>query len=166
MRLKANDIYGGVIGTVLASVTLAAIPTGPTPTYTAAWVAVSVAIAAITRSYGQHVSTHQVGPDTGFWRDLGSSLLTGIPMVIACVPTLVALFVAHLTRWSDDTLLPDGSITFGYTTVILGMNAALLFGWGVVAGRISGYSRWGASAVGVGNTILGLTVVVINVMIK
>jgi hypothetical protein len=130
------------------------------------WVGVSVAIAAITRSYGQHVSTHQVGPDTGFWRDLGSSLLTGVPMVIACIPTLAALLVAHLTGWRDDTVLPDGSMTVGYTTVILGLNALLLFGWGVVAGRISGYSRWGSSAVGLGNTVLGLTVVVINVMIK
>lgn len=166
MRLTANDIYGGVIGTVLASVTLAAIPIGQRPGYTAVWVAVSVAIAAITRSYGQHVSTHQVGPDTTFWRDLGSSLLTGVPMVIACVPTLAALLVAYLTGWRDDTVLPDGSMTVGYTTVILGMNAVLLFGWGVVAGRISGYSRWGSSAVGLGNTVLGLTVVAVNVMIK
>ncbi|MGF0313379.1 hypothetical protein [Rhodococcus sp. IEGM1428] len=166
MRLGANDIYGGVIGTVLASVTLAAIPIGQTPGYSAVWIMVSVAIAALTRSYGQHVSTHHVGPGSGFWRDLGKHLLTGVPMLIACIPTLVALLVAHLTGWNDDVVQSDGSIVAGYTTVVLGMNAALLFAWGVVAGRISGYSTIGSCAVGLGNTALGVAVIVTNVLIR
>lgn len=166
MHLSANDVYGGVIGTVLASVTLAAIPIGQTVGYAAVWVTVSVAIAAVTRSYGQHVSTHRVGPTTSFWKDLGSYLLTGVPMVVACAPTLAALLVAHLTGWHDDILQPDGSIVIGYTTVVLGMNAVLLFGWGVIAGRISGYTRLGSCAVGLGNTALGAIVIAVNVWIK
>lgn len=46
------------------------------------------------------------------------------------------------------------------------MNAGLLFGWGVVAGRISGYSRWGSGVVGLANTGLGVAVIIVNLMIK
>ncbi|CDQ46324.1 hypothetical protein [Mycolicibacterium neoaurum] len=164
--LSANDIYGGVIGTVFASATLAAIPVGQAPSYSALWVAVSVAIAAVTRSYGQHVSTHEVNSETGFWRDLGSSMLTGIPMVLASIPTVVALWLAHIFAWRDDVEGPDGLDTIGFTSIILLMNAALLFGWGLLAGRIGGYSRWGALAVGVGNAGIGLVVILVNLMIK
>lgn len=165
-RLSANDIYGGVIGTVFASSTLAAIPIGAPPAYSAGWVAASVAIAALTRSYGQHVSTHQVSTTASFWKDLGSSMLTGVPMVFAAVPTLMALWLAHLTGWRDDSWAADGSLTIGYTSVTLMVNAGLLFAWGVVAGHISGYSRWAACAVGLGNTCLGVAVIVINLVIK
>ena len=164
--LSDNDIYGAVIGTVFASVTLAAIPLGQSPGYAAVWVVTSVAIAALTRSYGQHVSAHRVGTSTGFWKDFRSFMLTGVPMVLASVPTLMALVIAHLTGWSDDTLRADGSLSIGYTSITLMMNAVLLFGWGVVAGRISGYSRWGSCAVGLCNTGLGAAVIVINLLIK
>ncbi|MGW0163441.1 hypothetical protein ACWDUN_29370 [Mycobacterium sp. NPDC003323] len=164
--LSANDIYGGVIGTVFASATLAAIPVGQAPSYSAMWVAVSVAIAAITRSYGQHVSTHQMNAETGFWRDLGSSMRTGIPMVLASVPTVIALWLAHLFGWRDDVEGPDGLSSLGYTSLTLLMNAALLFGWGLLAGRIGGYSRLGACAVGLGNAGIGAVVIVVNLMIK
>ncbi|MFE6925414.1 hypothetical protein ACFVAV_30675 [Nocardia sp. NPDC057663] len=166
MQLQVNDLYGGVVGTVLASVMLAAVPADQTPMYAAAWIVVGVAIAAVTRSYGQHVSTHQAGSRSGFWVDLGRSMLTGIPMVIACVPTLIVLLLAHFAGWSDDVFHPDGSVTPGYTTVALGLNAAILFGWGVVAARVGGYSRWGACGVGIANTTLGLVVVVLNVILN
>lgn len=164
--LSPNDVYGGVIGTVFASATLAAIPIGQSAGYSALWVAASVGIAAITRSYGQHVSAHQVSPTTGFWRDLRSFLLTGVPMVLASVPTLILLWTAHLTGWRDDVEGADGSLTVGYTSVALVLNAGLLFGWGVVAGRISGYSKWGACVVGLGNTALGVAVILVNLAIK
>ncbi|WP_431237471.1 hypothetical protein ACQ86B_22380 [Mycolicibacterium aichiense] len=164
--LSANDIYGGVIGTVFASATLAAIPTGPSPGYSAVWVAASVAIAALTRSYGQHVSTHQAGTTTSFVKDLRSFMLTGIPMVLTSTPTLIALWVAHLTGWRDDVIGVGRSLAVGYTSFTLMMNAGLLFGWGVVAGRISGYSRWGSCVVGLANTGLGVAVIIVNLMIK
>lgn len=164
--LSANDIYGGVIGTVFASATLAAIPIGQAPSYSAMWVGASVAIAAITRSYGQHVSTHEVDEETGFWRDLGSSMLTGIPMVLASIPTVIALWLAHLAGWRDDVVGADGSLSIGYTSITLMMNAGLLFGWGLLAGRIGGYSRLAASAVGLGNAGIGVLVIMVNLMIK
>ncbi len=164
--LSANDIYGGVIGTVFASATLAAIPIGQAPSYSAMWVAASVAIAAMTRSYGQHVSTHEISAETGFWKDLGSSMLTGIPMVLASIPTVIALWLAHLTGWRDDEMGADGSLSIGYTSFTLMMNAGLLFGWGLLAGRIGGYSRLGACAVGLGNAGIGVLVIVVNLMIK
>ena len=164
--LSANDIYGGVIGTVFASATLAAIPIGQAPSYSAMWVAASVAIAAITRSYGQHVSTHEVSAETGFWRDLGSSMLTGIPMVLASIPTVIALWLAHVTGWRDDVVGADGSLSIGYTSFTLMMNAGLLFGWGLLAGRIGGYSRLAACAVGLGNAGIGVLVILVNLMIK
>ncbi|MBX7454001.1 hypothetical protein GR927_39005 [Mycolicibacterium sp. 3033] len=164
--LSPNSVYGGVVGTVFASVTLAAIPIGQSAGYAVAWVAASVGIAALTRSYGQHVSAHQVSATTGFWTDLRSFILTGVPMIVASVPTLLLLGAAQLTGWRDDAVRSDGSVSMGYTSVALLMNAALLFGWGVVAGRISGYSRWGAFVVGVGNTALGVAVILINLTIK
>lgn len=164
--LSPNDLYGGVIGTVFASATLAAIPVGQSAGYAAVWVAASVGIAAVTRSYGQHVSAHHVRSGTGFWKDLWSFMVTGVPMVLASIPTLLLLWVAHLTGWRDDAVGADGSLSMGYTSTALMMNAGLLFGWGVVAGRISGYSRWGAYAVGLGNTALGVAVIAINLAIK
>lgn len=126
----------------------------------------SVAIAAVTRSYGQHVSTHQAGSRSGFWVDLGRTMLTGIPLVIACVPTLIVLLLAHFAGWSDDVFHSDGSVTPGYTTLALGLNAVILFGWGVVAARVGGYSRGGACGVGIANTTIGLVVIVVNVILK
>ncbi len=164
--VSPNGLYGGVIGTVFASATLAAIPIGPSAGYSAAWVAASVGIAAVTRSYGQHVSAHQVSAATGFWKDLRTFMLTGVPMVLASVPTLLLLWVAHLTGWRDDAVNADGSLSVGYTSTALLMNAVLLFAWGVVAGRVSGYSRWGACVVGLGNTALGVAVILINLAIK
>ncbi|WP_111510754.1 hypothetical protein [Mycobacterium kyogaense] len=155
-----------MIGTVFASATLAAIPTGQSAGYSAAWVAASVGIAAVTRSYGLHVSAHQVSATTGFWKDLRSFMMAGVPMVLASVPTLLVLWAAHLTGWRDDVVNADGSLSIGYTSTALLVNAALLFGWGVVAGRISGYSRWGACVVGLGNTALGVAVILINLAIK
>lgn len=166
VQLQVNDLYGGVVGTVLASVMLAAVPDGQTPMYAAAWIVVSVAIAAVTRSYGQHVSTHQAGSRSGFWVDLGRTMLTGIPLVIACVPTLIVLLLAHVTGWSDDVFHADGSVTPGYTTVALGLNAVVLFGWGVVAARVGGYSRWGACGVGIVNTTIGLVIAVLNGILR
>ncbi|KMO73514.1 hypothetical protein [Mycolicibacterium obuense] len=163
---STNSVYGGVVGTVFASATLAAIPIGQSAGYSAAWVAASVGIAAVTRSYGQHVSAHQVSAATGFWKDLRSFMLTGIPMVVASVPTLLLLWAAHVVGWRDDAVRADGSLAIGYTSCALLMNALLLFGWGVTAGRISGYSRLGARVVGLGNTALGVAVIILNLAIK
>ncbi|MBF6363900.1 hypothetical protein IU447_27730 [Nocardia farcinica] len=162
MRLRANDIYGGVVGTVLASVIVAAMPLGENPSQAALWVCVSIAITAITRSYGQHVSTHSAHSEAGFWTDLGRNMLTGIPLVIACLPTILILLFAHVLDWHDDIVHPDGSVTVGYTTVILVVNMVLLFGWGLLAARAGGYSAWKAAAIGLGNTALGLAVFVVN----
>ncbi|GAB0104150.1 hypothetical protein JMUB6875_31240 [Nocardia sp. JMUB6875] len=166
MQLQANDIYGGVVGTVLASVIVAAMPLGQSPLHSALWVGVSVAIAAITRSYGQHVSTHSIDSQSGFWLDLGRNLLTGIPLVIACVPTILLLVLAHLRQWPDDIVQPDGSVTSGFTTWTMVLNMILLFVWGVLAARSGGYTRWRAAAIGVGNTALGLAVFMVNILIR
>lgn len=166
MRLQANDIYGGVVGTVLASVIVAAMPLGQSPLHSALWVSVSVAIAAITRSYGQHVSTHNVDSDSGFWLDLGRSLLTGVPLVIACVPTVFLLALAHFRHLHDDIVHPNGSVTSGFTTWTMVLNMVLLFGWGVLAARSGGYAGWRAAAIGIGNTVLGLAVFMVNILVR
>ncbi|MCM6777545.1 hypothetical protein NDR87_28640 [Nocardia sp. CDC159] len=166
MRLQGNDIYGGVVGTIMASVIVAAMPLGESPRNSALWVGISVAIAAITRGYGQHVSTHSAASESGFWADLGRNMLTGIPLVIACLPTVLLLLLAHFLDWPDDIVHPDGSVTIGFTTVTLVVNMALLFGWGLLAARSSGYSAWKAAAIGSGNTVLGLAVCLANVLIR
>jgi hypothetical protein len=166
VQLQANDIYGGVVGTILASVIVAAMPEGENPRHSALWVGLSVVIAAVTRSYGQHVSTHSAASESGFWADLGRNLLTGLPFVIACLPTVLLLLLAHFLGWRDDIVHPDGSVTSGFTTLILVVNMALLFGWGLLAARRSGYSAWKAAAIGLGNTVLGLAVYLVNIFVR
>ncbi|WP_194819924.1 hypothetical protein [Nocardia sp. XZ_19_385] len=165
MQLQTNDIYGGVVGTVLASVIVAAMPLDVSPLRSALWVVTGVAVAALTRSYGQHVSTHHVDSEAGFWLDLGRTLLTGIPLLIASLPTVFVLVLAHFLHWRDDIVHPDGSVTAGFTTATQVLNMVLLFGWGILAARASGYSKWSTIvAIGLGNTTLGLVVFLMNMI--
>lgn len=167
MKLDTNTIYGWVVGTVLVSVVLAAIPPGQSPWYVFTWVLISVVAAAVTRSYGQHVSTHHVDSPATFWQDLGRSMLTGIPMVVACIPTLLVLAAASAAHWGDDTFTPDGSlVSLGYTTGALAVNAAVLFCLGAIAAFKSGYRKWGLVGVGLANTTIGLVVASLNLVIK
>lgn len=167
VKLDTNTIYGWVVGTVLVSVMLAAIPPGQSPWYVGTWVLISVVAAAITRSYGQHVSTHHVDSPATFWQDLGRSMLTGIPMVVACVPTLLVLAVAAAAHWSDDTFTSDGTlVSVGYTTGALAVNAAVLFVLGAIAAFKSGYRKWQLCGIGLANTAIGLAVASLNLIIK
>ena len=167
VKLDTNTIYGWVVGTVLASVVLAAIPPGQSPSYVGSWVLISVVAAAVTRSYGQHVSTHHVDSPATFWQDLRRSMLTGIPMVVACIPTLLVLAAAAAAHWSDDTFTSDGTlVSVGYTTGALAVNAAVLFFLGAIAAYKSGYRKWRLCGIGLANTTIGLAVASLNLLIK
>jgi hypothetical protein len=160
VTLDSNVLYGGVTGTVLASALLAVVPENENRhAYTLIWIVVSAAVTAATRSYGLHVSTHEAGPDNRFWRDLGRSMLLGWPIVMACMPTLLLVLVAWLMGWHDTGL-------GGYTSVGLLMNTAQLFGWGIVAASVSGYSTGWKLLIGATNSLLGLVFVLANMAIR
>jgi hypothetical protein len=167
MRLSSNTVYGFVTGTVLASVMLAVEPASGTegrPLYTMNWIALSAVVTTVTRSYGLHVSTHE--SDSDFWPDLGKSMGLGWPIMAACVPTLLLVFVAMLAHWPDDHLdagIQDG---IGYTSAGLFLNVVLLFGWGIAAACNGGYPLGRTLSVGSINALLGLTVVAANLAVR
>jgi hypothetical protein len=155
--LDSNTLYGGVYGTVITSALLAALDRTYSPIYEAEWIVVTVVIAAVTRGYAKHISTHRAGgtPHT-FWQDLGGDVLSGIPIVVTCLPTLIVLLIAGMTGWAGEA----------YTTTALAVNAVLLLGWGFAAARIGGYGWRGAVLISGAHAVLGLLVIFVNVLIK
>lgn len=160
MTLGSNEIYGGVTGTVLASAILAVAPSnGENAVHTLQWLLLTAVVTAATRSYGLHVSTHQGGDVSRFWKDLGRSMLLGWPMVAACLPTAALLVIALATGWAD-------AGPRGYTLAGLLLNAVLLFGWGLLGASVAGYSTSWKLLVGSTNSLLGLVFVLPNVAIR
>lgn len=159
MKLSTNLLYGGVAGTVQASVMLAAFPNqnGPVvPLYDAAWIVMTAVTIAITRSYAIHVSSHKMGPDSHFWQQLGHRLLDGWPIVAACLPTTAVLIVAAIACWPESR----------FTNVGLTLNTVLLFGWGMISARSGGY-RWGFTwLLGAMHATIGLLIIAANILIK
>jgi hypothetical protein len=45
------------------------------------------------------------------------------------LPTVLLLLSAARFGWHDDRKNPDGSVTVGYTTILLNINVVLLFFW-------------------------------------
>ncbi|GAA1713588.1 hypothetical protein GCM10009765_73360 [Fodinicola feengrottensis] len=158
--LDSNALYGGVYGTVVTSALLAALDHQPgtySPGYDAEWIFITVVIAAVTRGYAKHISTHQAGgPTHQLWRDLLDDVLSGVPIVAACLPTLVVLLVAGLSGWAGEA----------YTTTALALNVVLLIGWGLAAARLGGYRWRGAVLISAAHAVLGLLVIFLNILIK
>ena len=79
--------------------------------------------------------------------------------VAACLPTVLLLLSAALFGWHDDRKNPDGSVTVGWTTVLLNINVVLLFFWSAIAARRGGHSWPQTMPLGLMGFGLGLLII-------
>uniref|UniRef100_A0AAU2JL97 Uncharacterized protein n=1 Tax=Streptomyces sp. NBC_00049 TaxID=2903617 RepID=A0AAU2JL97_9ACTN len=158
-RQRADWMFGGVYGTVLASGLLAALDQKGeeyTPVYDASWVLVTAAAAGLAHGYSHHMATHQEGFVTHRWRLLVRALWNEWPMIAATLPTVLLLVLAGFTGWHRP----------GVTAVGLGLNTALLFAWGTAVAIRVGYRLRSAVLIGLADATIGLAIIVANAVIK
>ncbi|AWN31585.1 hypothetical protein GTW98_15410 [Streptomyces sp. SID8375] len=151
-------LFGGVYGSVLASALAAALGhegRPPDPGYDALWVALTAVASAAAHGYA-HSIAHRTSDDRQVTASAVRSMLSEWPLVAAMLPTMAALFGAHLGWWGEESAIE----------VALGLNLVALFGWGVWAARVA-ERRWGASfRVGCVDVMIGLLIVIANVLSK
>ncbi|MFE0107296.1 hypothetical protein [Streptomyces sp. NPDC059009] len=150
---------GGVYGTILASALLAALQRGEepyTPYYDASWVLVTAGTAALAHGYARHMSTHTPGSGTHRWRQLIRVLGDEWPVIVASWPTVILLVLSGIMKW------PETHVTY----VGLMLNAALLFGWGLVGALRMGYRRRSAVLIGLADSAIALGIAAANAVIK
>ncbi|MER5934665.1 hypothetical protein [Streptomyces sp. NPDC002054] len=158
-RRGADWMFGGVYGTVLASGLLAALDQKGgehTPFHDASWVLVTAVAAGLAHGYAHHMATHREGSAGHRWRALGQALWHEWPMVAATLPTVLLLVIAGVTGWDEPAT----------TAVGLGVNTALLFGWGTFTALRVGYRVRTSLAIGALDATLGLLIIVANAVIK
>jgi hypothetical protein len=139
ISVGAKAIKGFLVGTVVATLLLAA-QDGGHPLREAGWVFVGTTLTALTEAYGSHVSTHKDVRGVGYVGGLARNTAEVWSQVAACLPTVLLLLSAALFGWHDDRRNPDGSVTVGYTTILLNINVVLLFVWSATAARRGGHS--------------------------
>ncbi|MFG2296612.1 hypothetical protein [Streptomyces sp. NPDC048603] len=152
-------LFGGVYGTVLASGLLAALQRKGdeyTPFYDASWVLVTAITAALAHGYAHHMSSHRRGSAGHRWHLLMVTLLREWPMVAATLPSVLLLVLAGVTGWAESDT----------TAVGLGLNTALLFGWGSLIALRRGYRLLSALAIGAADATIGVAIIVANALIK
>ncbi|MFJ7263022.1 hypothetical protein ACIQV2_23000 [Streptomyces globosus] len=155
----ADWMFCGVYGTVLASGLLAALDEKGgtyTPFSDATWVLVTAITAALAHGYAHHMSGHRQDPSRRRWRLLAVELWHEWPMVAAALPTVLLLVLAGTFGWDAP----------GTTAVGLGLNTALLFGWGSVLSLRGGSRLLPALAVGAADAAIGFAIIVANALIK
>ncbi|MFJ2825575.1 hypothetical protein ACIO7M_31330 [Streptomyces toxytricini] len=155
----ADWMFCGVYGTVLASGLLAALDEKGgtyTPFSDASWVLVTAITAALAHGYAHHMSGHRQDPSRRRWRLLAVELWHEWPMVAAALPTVLLLVLAGVFGWEAP----------GTTAVGLGLNTALLFGWGTALSLHGGSRLLPALAVGAADAAIGFAIIVANALIK
>ncbi|MFF5702836.1 hypothetical protein ACFY7H_10080 [Streptomyces sp. NPDC012794] len=158
-RRGADWMFGGVYGTVLASGLLAALEQqgeAYTPFYDASWVLVTAVTAALAHGYAHHMADHRAGSAAHRWRLLGRALWNEWPMIAATLPTVLLLLLAGVAQWEP----------YGVTAAGLGLNTALLFGWGAFVAIRVGYRIASALLIGLADAAIGLAIIVANALIK
>ncbi|MFC9428017.1 hypothetical protein [Streptomyces sp. NPDC056987] len=151
-------LFGGVYGTVLASVLVAALghDTGPTsPGYDAVWVLLAALASAAAHGYA-HAIAHRAPDGTTVTVGTARSVLTEWPLVAAVVPTVALLLGAYAGWWSEGTAID----------VALLLNTAALFGWGLWGARAAGRGWASSCRAGGVDMLLGFLIVGANVLIK
>jgi hypothetical protein len=152
-------LFGGVYGTVLASALAAALDhdTGrPNAGYDALWILVSAAATAAAHGYAHAVAQWSGGMHLGRKVILLTlhSVLDEWPLVLAVMPTVVALLGAQADWWGEAHAI----------NIALGVNTAALFGWGLWAARVAGQPWATACRVGCTDVLLGLFIVAANIL--
>ncbi|MET7683851.1 hypothetical protein [Streptomyces sp. NPDC005423] len=150
-------LFGGVYGSVLACSMVAALTQhGHTSRadrrYDALWLLVTALASALAHGYAHFIADR--GPH-GRW-DAARSLREEWPLVVAVVPTVLLLAGAGWGWW------PANGVE--YAAFVL--NIALLFVLGVVTARSAARGWAVAAAIGMGDALLGVVVVVANALIK
>ncbi|WP_308012210.1 hypothetical protein [Actinacidiphila acidipaludis] len=147
-------LFGGVYGTVLASSLASALDDEsgrPDPGYDALWILVACVTAAAAHGYA-HAIAHWSPGGRGVTTMTVRSVGTEWPLVAAAVPTLFVLLGAYAHWWGES----------GGIEVVLLVNTAALFCWGLWAARLAGQG-WGAACrVGGVDLLIGLVIITVN----
>ncbi|MEU5151239.1 hypothetical protein AB0G42_29240 [Streptomyces yangpuensis] len=155
----ADWMFGGVYGTVLASALIAALHQDGedfTPFYDASWVLVTAATAGLAHGYAHHMASHREGSGRRRWRLLARALWDEWPLVVATLPTVLLLAAAGLGDWDAYDVTAGG----------LGLNTALLFGWGALVALRVGHRLGRALMFGLADAAIGLAIIAANALIK
>lgn len=150
-------LFGGVYGTVLASSLASALDHDtsqpPNAGYDALWILVAALAAAAAHGYA-HAVAHWTAEGKRATVETVRSVLSEWPLVAAAVPTLAGLAGAWAGWWSEA----------GAISVVLLVNTAALFGWGLWAARTAGQGWPAACRVGGVDVLLGLFIVSANAL--
>jgi hypothetical protein len=149
-------LFGGVYGTVLASSLASALDhdTGqPNPGYDALWIMVAALAAAASHGYA-HAIAHWAPGGRKATVEAARAVVTEWPLVAAAVPTAAVLLGSWAGWWSEA----------GGVGVVLLLNTAALFGWGLWAARAAGQGWAPACRVGGVDLLLGLFIVAVNAL--
>lgn len=150
-------LFGGVYGTVLASALASALDEdgGGTPNagYDALWILVAALAAAAAHGYA-HAVSHWSASGGRATAESVRSVLTEWPLVAAALPTVAALLGAAAGWWGEEHAV----------NVILIVNAAALFCWGLLAARAAGQTWGPACRVGLVDVLLGLFIIAANTL--
>ncbi|WP_234331055.1 hypothetical protein [Streptomyces sp. NRRL F-4474] len=156
---RADWMFGGVYGTVLASALMAALHQEGedfTPFYDASWVLVTAATAGLAHGYSHHMASHRAKSAGHRWQVLGRALWNEWPLIAATLPTVLLLTAAGLGGWDAYDVTAGG----------LGLNTALLFGWGSLTALRVGHRLGRALLIGLADAAIGLAIIVANALIK
>ena len=159
--LSGSALKGLLVGTVVTTLLLAA-EEGARPMREAVWVLVGVTLTTVTEAYGSHLPTHADNRVWGYVAGLARAIAHESPQMLACLPTLTLLLLAAKLGWQDDRRNPDGTVTVGYTTIILNLNVVMLFILGFIAARRGRLSRWWTLLFGLLNAGLGWLIITIE----
>jgi hypothetical protein len=149
-------LFGGVYGTVLASALASALDEGegrPNPGYDALWILVAALAAAAAHGYA-HAIAHWTAGGRRATAASVRSVLAEWPLVAAVLPTVTALLGAAAGWWGEQSAVD----------VVLTVNTAALFGWGLLAARAAGQGWGPACRVGLVDVALGLFIVSANAL--
>ncbi|KDN75529.1 hypothetical protein ABZ568_04655 [Streptomyces olindensis] len=157
---QPHVLFGGVYGAVLASSMVAALTeqgeTAPADRFISAqWLLITAAASALAHGYAHLIALRGDRTHHGV-RAAVRLLLSEWPLVVATVPTVVLLLGAGWGWW------PSAGIEY----VAFAVNVVLLFVWGLLAARAAGRTWSSALMIGTVDSLLGLTVVVANAVIK
>ncbi|WP_234343295.1 hypothetical protein [Streptomyces sp. NRRL F-5123] len=149
-------LFGGVYGTVLASALASALDEGsgkPNAGYDALWILVAALAAAAAHGYA-HAIAHWTAGGKRATAESVRSVLAEWPLVAAVLPTVAALLGAAAGWWEESSAVD----------VVLTVNTAALFGWGLLAARAAGQGWASACRVGLVDVLLGLFIVSANAL--
>jgi hypothetical protein len=150
-------LFGGVYGTVLASALASALDEDgggkPNAGYDALWILVAALAAAAAHGYA-HAVSHWSADGSRATAESVRAVLTEWPLVAAALPTVAALLGAAAGWWGEESAVD----------VVLLVNAAALFGWGLLAARAAGQSWGPACRVGLVDVLLGLFIIGANAL--